>query len=379
MNFYNDFDNCQGSVIDSLKLLLYKRHENIFDRIDFEDDTIYQEPLLYAYITQQDDTWLDAVIYGFERNPKDRIFVVSNKNGIIYIPKVGYFHTEKIAEKLYLEKDNSTFSIKDEKNVEVFFRYEPLYFLDEGIELIKTQHPLFENLFKNISDIVVDVNIDKTYSKHISHFNTALKIIKENNYDYFSLIKKAVKKVMIYEGEPYSFAAIQAHNMVFLNAHDENDEVFFLDHILHEGAHVIFNTLTYDSKIELFTVPFKTNLSAITKDESDHGELYGRFHGMFTQSNINYCMEICVNQNIFSGKQHRELLGRFSSNMSRFKSGVDKFNIPELYKEEGKKWYGFFSMRYNELYDRNEKLINTFDISNQPYVFSYEIFDKTNP
>ncbi len=379
MNFYNDFDNCQGSVIDSLKLLLYKRHENIFDRIDFEDDTIYQEPLLYTYVTQQDDIWLDAIIYGFERNPKDRILVFSNKNGIIYIPKIGYFHTEKVADRLYLEKNNSKFSIKDEKNVEVFFRYEPLYFLDEGIELVKTQHPLFENLFKNTSDTVVEVNIDKTYSKHISHFNTALKIIKENNYDYFSLIKKAVKKVMIYEGEPYSFAAIQAHNMIFLNADDENDEVFFLDHILHEGAHVIFNTLTYDSKMELFTVPFKTNLSVITKDETDHGELYGRFHGMFTQSNINQCMEICINKNSFRGKQHRELLGRFSSNMKRFKSGVEKFNIPELYKDEGEKWYSFFSSRYNELYIRNEKLVNSFDVSNQPYVFSYEIFDKTNP
>ena len=379
MNFYNDFDNCQGSVIDSLKLLLYKRHENIFDRIDFEDDTIYQEPLLYTYVTQQDDIWLDAIIYGFEKNPKDRILVFSNKNGIIYFPKVGYFHTEKIADRLYLEKNNSTFSIKDEKNVEVFFRYEPLYFLDEGIELVKTQHPLFENLFKNTSDIVVEVNIDKTYSKHISHFNTALKIIKENNYDYFSLIKKAVKKVMIYEGEPYSFAAIQAHNMIFLNAHDENDEVFFLDHILHEGAHVIFNTLTYDSKIELFTVPFKTNLSAITKDENDHGELYGRFHGMFTQSNINQCMEICIDRNVFSGKQHRELLGRFSSNMKRFRAGVDRFNIRELYKEDGQKWYDFFFKRYEEIYFRNENLINSFNVSNQPYVFSYEIFDKTNP
>lgn len=379
MNFYNDFDNCQGSVIDSLKLLLYKRHENIFDRIDFEDDTIYQEPLLYTYVTQQDDIWLDAIIYGFERNPKDRILVFSNKNGIIYIPKVGYFHTEKIAEKLYLEKDNNVFSIKDEKNNEVFFRYEPLYFLDEGIELVKTQHPLFENLFKNTSDIVVDVNIDKTYSKHINHFNTALKIIKENNYDYFTLIKKAVKKVMIYKGEPYSFAAIQAHNMVFLNAHDENDEVFFLDHILHEGAHVIFNTLTYNSKMELFTVPFKTNLSVITKDENDHGELYGRFHGMFTQSNINQCMEVCIDRNVFSGKQHRELLGRFSSNMKRFRAGVDRFNIRELYKEDGQKWYDFFFKRYEEIYFRNESLINSFNVSNQPYVFSYEIFDKANP
>ena len=69
--FYNDFDNCQGKVIDSLKMLLYQRHEDIFERLDFDDDEIFLEPLLYSYIMQQDDTWLDSIIYGYEKN---RIF-----------------------------------------------------------------------------------------------------------------------------------------------------------------------------------------------------------------------------------------------------------------------------------------------------------------
>ena len=379
MDFYNDFDTCQGDVIDSLKLLLYKRHENIFDRIDFENDLIYQEPLLYSYITQKDDIWLDSIIYGYEKEPKNKIIVFSNNKGIIYIPNIGYFHTNKKDQKLFLETKNNAFFIKDEQNAEVSFQYEPLLFLDENIELVKTQHPLFENLFKNNFDVVVNVNIDETYEKHIRHFNIALQTIKENNHDYFTLIKKSVKKVMMYEGEPYSFAAIQAHNMIFLNAHDTDDEIFFLDHILHEGAHVIFNILTYNSKTELFTVPFNTNLSIITKDKRDHGELYGRFHGMFTQSNINQCMEACISKNVFKGKQHKELLGRFSSNMKRFKLGIDKFNIPTLYKEEGEKWYSFFFTRHNDIYMRNRNIINSFDVSNQPYVFSYEIFNKTNP
>ncbi len=379
MNFYNNFDNCQEAVIDSLKLLLYQRHENIFDRIDFENDAIYQEPLLFAYITQSNDDWLDSIIYGYEKIPKDKISVFSNNKGIIYIPQIGYFYTDRFSQKLYLEKNNENFIIKDDNNFEVFFKFEPLFFLDENIELIKTQYPLLESLFKNNSETVVDVKIDEIYYKHIEHFNVALEKIKETSNEYFNLIKKAVKKVIIYNGEPYSFAAIQAHNMIFLNANTNDNEIFFLDHILHEGAHVIFNTLTYHSKMDLFTVPFKTQLSTITKDESDHGELYGRFHGMFTQSNINQCMEICIEKNVFEGRQHKELLGRFSSNMKRFKSGIDKFNISGLYQEEGKKWYNFFSKRYNEIYDRKKDLINSYNVSNQPYVFSYEVFDKTNP
>lgn len=72
------------------------------------------------------------------------------------------------------------------------------------------------------------------------------------------------------------------------------------------------------------------------------------------------------------------MLGRFSSNMKRFRSGVKTFDIPWLYKEEGKLWYDFFAKRYKDLYERNKIVIESFDVSNQPYIFSYEIFDKTN-
>ena len=351
--FYNDFDNCQGNVIDSLKMLLYQRHEDIFERLDFDNDNVFLEPLLFSYITQENNDWLDSIIYGYEKNPKQKIIVFTNKNGVIYIPQIGYFYTDQKSTQLLLGKSNEFYLRDINNNNEIPYRFEPIKLLNENIELVKTQHPLFESFFVS-NDIVVDVEIENCYDKHILHFNNALNVIKEYYPGYFSLIKKSVKKVMIYDGHPNSFAAIQAHNMIFINAHDENDEIFFLDHILHEGAHVIFNTLTYHSKIELFTVPFKTILSDITKDDRDHGEIYGRFHGMFTQSNINTCMETCINEKVFHGKQHKELLGRFSSNMKRFRAGIEKFNIPNIYKEEGKLWYEFFTKRYNSLYEKNE-------------------------
>lgn len=378
MDFYNNFNACHEGVIDSLKMLLYQRHEDIFDRLDFEDDSIYQEPLLYAYVTQEDDKWLDSIIYGYEKNKKDRIVIFSNEKGIIYIPKIGYFNTNRKSEELFLEEQDEAHIIRDASSKEIDYIFNPLIFLDEGIELIKTMHPILTGLFLNAQNQIVDVDIDGCYKKHIKHFNNALSVIREHFNQYFTLIKKSVKKILIYDGEPYSFAAIQAHNMIFLNAHDDNDEIFFLDHILHEGAHVIFNTLTYNSKMELFKVPFRTQLSEITKDSSDHGELYGRFHGMFTQSNINPCMEICIDNNIFTGKQHHELLGRFSSNMKRFRSGIEKFNISNLYNEEGELWYNLFTQCYQNLYKRKKELVESFDVSNQPYVFSYEIFKNKN-
>lgn len=377
MDFYKNFDSCQGSVIDSLKMLLYQRHENIFERIDFEDDKIYLEPLLFAYIMQEEDNWLDSIIYGYEKNPKSKIKVFSNNTGIIYIPQIGYFYTQEINKELFLESKNNVFFIVDSEGVGISYSFEPIFFLDENIEIVKCQHPLLKKIFLDAQDEVVDIEIEKTYTKHIDHANKAIQLIRKYFPAYFDLIKKTIKKVMIFDGEPNSFANIHAHNMIFLNAHDENDEVFFLDHILHESAHVVFNTLTYDSKFNLFNYPFDTKFSEITGYD-EHGDLYSRFHGLFTFIIINACLEIVINEKALQGKQNEEVIGRFSLNMKRFKTGINMFNIPNLMTKEGQDWYELFVNTFNEIYERKTNLIESIDVSNQSYVFSYKLLRKIN-
>jgi hypothetical protein len=376
--FYDDFDACLDKTIDSLKLLLYRRHNDIFERLDFDNQEIYQDPLLFAYVTQKDNKWLDCLIYGYEKTAKEKIAVFTNKEGIIYISKIGYFKTNVLESELTLVNIEDKFTLIDSDNNKINYDFEPIFYLKEQIELVKTIHPLQECMFVNNEGKIVNVETNNLFTKHIDHFNNALDIIKKYYSDYFKLLKKNVKKVMMYCGEPYSFASIQCHNMIFLNVNNEDDEIFFLDHILHEGSHVVFNTLTYDTKLDLFTIPFKSPISDFTKNPQDHGEVYGRFHGMFTQSNINICFENCIKNNVFNERQLHELLGRFSSNMKRFNASVEKFNLPHLYKSEGLKWYTFFSSRCDELTERNRKTIYSLDVSNQPYVFSYKVFNKTN-
>lgn len=378
MDFYKNFDSCQGSVIDSLKILLYQRHENIFERIDFEDDRIYLEPLLFAYIMQEEDNWLDSIIYGYEKNPKSKIQVFTNNTGTVYIPQIGYFHTKEIDKELFLESKNNIFSITDNTEREVSHSFEPILFLDEEIEVVKCQHPLLKKLFLDNKDEMIEVEIEKTYAKHIEHANKAISLIKKHFPTYFEVIKKTIKKVMIFDGMPNSFAAIHAHNMIFLNAHDENNEVFFLDHILHESAHVVFNTLTYDSKFNLFNYPFDTKFSEITGDINEHGDLYSRFHGLFTFVIINNCLEMVIDRKALQEKKSEEIIGRFSLNMKRFRTGINMFNIPNLLTEEGEGWYKLFTNTFNQIYDRKNSLINSIDVSNQSYVFSFTLLKEVN-
>lgn len=54
-------------LVENIKLLLFKYDPDIFDRIDFDNDSIYQEPLLFAFFNSDSQN-----IYGFVTLPKYR-------------------------------------------------------------------------------------------------------------------------------------------------------------------------------------------------------------------------------------------------------------------------------------------------------------------
>lgn len=64
--------------------------------------------------------------------------------------------------------------------------------------------------------------------------------------------------------------------------------------------------------------------------------------------------------------------------MKRFRTGIVMFSIPNLLTEEGLVWYDLFANTFNQLYERKNELIDSIDVSNQSYVFSFESLKKTN-
>ena len=201
MNYYEDFDNCLSHVILSLKKLLYSRHEDIFERIDFYDDSIYQEPLLFTYVHQSDDKWIDSIIYGYESKKKEVIEVFSNESGVIYVPKVGYFLTDKISAKIFLHTTNNGGIKLKIDGVDLDYVFEPLIFLKNNIEIVKHHHPLLNLVFTDQGKNVADIRIDNIYKQHIESFNKGMAIIQEHNSEHYSLLKKNLKKVMLFSSE----------------------------------------------------------------------------------------------------------------------------------------------------------------------------------
>jgi hypothetical protein len=379
MNVYEDFDARLGAVIDSIKQLLYSRHEDIFERLDFEEDDIYLEPMLYTYVNQNDDKWLDSIIYGYETKRKAQISVFSNAEGVIYLPRIGYFKTPVLSACLSLHTGEGGITLSSD-GLPVDYTFEPLLFLGNGMEVVKYQHPLLEVVFTEQVPEGTLIAIEGIYEPHLDSLRKGMEIIAENNPENFNILTRNVKKVMLFRAEkPNSFAVMKAHNMIFLNVNTWDTEVFFADHISHEGGHVIFNTLTYESKFEMFTCHHNTAFAEVTGEEREHSSVYLRFHAFFSYYEIMRCIRSCIEHGSLSEKNRREAEGRYVFHAHRFKLALESFEHLDVFKPVGLAWFDFFKAFSLSLQDKYHALEPRYVLNEQPYDFNSSIFEKQNP
>jgi hypothetical protein len=378
MNYYADFDSCQNRVIDSLKKILYTRHNDIFDRVDFYDDAIFQEPLLYTYISQKDNKWLDCIIYAYERTKKEKIEVFSNTRGIVYLPKVGYLKTEVANSAIVMETIGEKINLYV-NGVRIEYIFESLLYCAFGIEVVRDQHPLLEIVFSEQGS-TENVIIENIYYPHLDSLNRGLNLIKETNPQHFELLQRSLKKIMLFTSEKQnSFAVLTAHNMIFLNIHSWDDEVFFVEHISHEGAHSTFFTLTYETKSQLFKCHHNEPIGDFVGEPGKYSSIYLYFHGMFTFIEITKSLSGCLDVPTFSHRQYHDIRGRFIFAMERYKLSIDMFdNISDVLTTAGREWLEIFRAHFHSLEASFKKLYPLYTLINQPYDFNSQIFAQEN-
>ncbi len=383
MDFFSNYNEDHLKVVDVLKTTLYKKDNNIFDKIDFYDDELYKEPLLFSAVNSSDfNLWIESIVLGLSKEENNfSSLKVPLSNGTLYLPSIGYFafkNQKNTIIEFSLVENQYIFKLND---IILEYDFKEIKKTKEGIEFFEFNHPLLKELFINEKGETVNVKIEseECYKKeYIENFNKALLKIESTYKQYYDLIKEYIKKVIFYKGDPNSFATIQAHGIAFFNISHGNSEIFFLDNILHQCAHVFFNTLTF-KKSELFKAPYNSDLSLFTEEKNDKGfQLYNRFHGLFTQTNINICFQNCLNQNLYSGDIYMEFVAKFTSNMTRFSVAINKFNMKGKYKKEGLEWFVFFKNTFNSINNKNKKLLSQYVVSNQPYIFDFDLFKKTN-
>lgn len=365
----------QNEIINTIKLLVYKENPSIFDKVDFDDDNIFLEPLLFTYFNSKKDNlfpaeMLEEILQGyFIEKDEIRIKHSYNKNGVAYIPNFGY----------YKNGENRSF--------------EPIFKIKNiSIELFKQPIKLLENVFRTRTDELInkeEIIIDNLLiEKNINALTNAFKLIKKNSPEQFKLIEENCKKVLLFKTNPEntnSFATINAHGIAFLNVYQDNyNVVFFIDDLAHQTGHIILTTLFHDRK-SIFKTDENLNIGEIIGNK-DYRSFYTLIHALYTYYTTFLCLDACLNSNSFNSLETKEAIGRIGFYLMKCKMDLNNFNkyithhkgIENVLTESGIEIFNTIKKEYANINNKWYPITSKLNYYNQPYNFTFDIFVENN-
>ena len=387
----------KSKLIQNIKILLYKYDSNIFDRLNYENNDIYQEPLLYAYFNSKiKGTNLENILYGYtnENLRPRKLKVKTDTYGRIYLPKIGWFITGEKNKSYSLLKVDSSYSLLSNE-VNQNYVFEPIEIIEgTNIEILKYPVPLLNELYYDVDGNIIHVEIEDITKNQKHHIKNAFNIIKFLASDHYRLIEDITKKVVIFNVDTTlrnSFATLNAQGISFSNAYQEDyNEVFFIDDIAHQTGHLIFNTLIYEVeqflKIHPETVVEKLHLGNNTMETRS---IYIIFHALYTYYSTFICLDAYLDdkKNDYDRKTH-EAMGRMLFYLGKCYQDIvlvenneikDVTSVDDIFTLKGKGIYNEIKNKYSEVYQKWKDRVKNLNMSNQPYNFTFSKFLELNP
>lgn len=351
-------------TLENIQILLYKENSALLEKLNFENDNTFLEPLIFAYFNSKQYNplpkgVLEELMQGyFTKNESLKIEHSYNKNGIAYIPNIGYF--KKGQPELF----------------------EPILEIEE-LEVVKELHPLMHRyLFESYKTVTTNANPDyeTTWHDHVETLEKALKLMKEFLPAYFKEFQLVNKKIFLHSNtKVINFTSLETLGMLFFYTKPQSATLmYFIEELIHQGAHNILYHITFDKK-DFFKIDAPNIIMRdLTKKEWDYRDVYGAFHGVYTVYKRLECYDILLHKNILKGKDKHELLGRMADQFPRFRSGVELLNFDEVFTEKGKAFYLELDKKGIDIMNKYSKLKNEFDLSKRDLDFRYEHFCKYN-
>ncbi|MCL9804905.1 hypothetical protein NAT51_05200 [Flavobacterium amniphilum] len=381
-----------SKIILNFKILLYKQNERVFEILDFENNLIYNEPTLSSFFNTEVNECqsIESILYGYSKG-NIQIELFTDEFGRVYLPNVGWFLTTFQNESLIFDKQTFTLK-KGDTNINFDFE-KPALIENTKIEIYKYSLPLLKQCYINVKKEQINVEIEDITKRHLKNLTKAYHIIKENIPTQFELIEKYAPKCVIFNVDTYqrnSFASNKALGVGFYNAYQEDyDEVFFVDDIAHQTGHAIFNSMIYEDS-RFFKVDKNFTLETLTMPDGSLTEkrsLLVLFHALYTYYSSFLCLDSCLENNVFNTRQKHEALGRIAFYINKCCRDLLLFDNPihldtkanQYFTEEGIIIYNELKNKWKEMHQKWFEKVKNFDLSNQPYNFTFSEFIELNP
>lgn len=349
---------------NTIKTLLFQLNPALLKKLNFNDDEVFLEPLLFAYFNSTKDKLfppelLEEILQGYFTEEKPLILKNSyNKNDVAYIPKVGYFKKGK-------EKP-----------------FEPI--LKNGdFEIVKEIHPVLERYFtESYRGDILNPNPkhQSVWRDNHKELFQAIDIIKEHLPEFYEQLAFANRKIYLHDNPKIiNFVSVETLGMLYFYVIGNNNLVYFIEELIHQGAHNYLYYMLHD-KGKYFKIDVENSVMRdFTQKPWDYRTIYGAFHGLYTVTKRVQCFDKLLAQNVFQDEQKHELLGRLTDQISRFRTGLELLDQDVVFTEKGKRFYNELDSSCEAILRKYSTLKDTFDLSNRDLDFRYTDFCQLNP
>ncbi len=372
----------QQELSDMIRVAFYKENPSLFQKLTYENDNIFLEPTLFHYFSIDkgyiNRVSLEQATYGYLQKELivSPIGLYSDRFGMVNLPNIGYLKIEPNTKVILnnIENDNAFIShdghtfikypiIKNNfiKQTRIRLCFHPTDLLTERfntsfVESVQDTALKFQNVIDNSFDIFHDISSD-----------------------FIEMIKLTSRELVVFNSaSQYSLAALTYYGVGFLNVVDLNrTEVFFVDDIAHQCGHVLYHALTLHSENYL-RISKETPLKEFTNISGESRTVYGTFHGLFTYTTIIYILDKCLDNHIFKNIEKHEAIGRLGFYMEKFQKDLVHMNDNRILTSQGFEFYEMFLNGYNNIKKKYSSVLPSLDYSNQPYLFSYDLFQTKN-
>jgi hypothetical protein len=388
-NLYPLMEKGQEYLAEKIKLLVCHAESELFERLDFNDDSIFLEPFLFSYFTRKvkSPIGLHQLLFGYIEPLRryDSIDVHADEAGIIYLPNIGYFYTDLRNENAALHYDRGTdqFQIKKNNNL-VAFRFDPpLMIAGTSIEVYKHHHPFFHPYFaewneetKDFENFGAPVEITRTTEQHLDNLTQTFALLKRFSPEQIDQYAASTRRIVLFNNSKIrNFAVRDMHGMAFINGNSDDTVIYFLEEVIHQCSHNFFNAVTANLS-DHFRIDAETPLKKYSHDEGEFRSIYSAHHGLYTVATRMACFDNCIDG--LDGAELLEVVGRFADLRMRFRNGLDKLDYEEVFTPLGHHVYIMLDEFCSQIFDKRHYLIYKFDYTYQNAGFNFQKFAQLN-
>lgn len=375
-------------------LVLKKRAQKITTQqfgIDILEEGFYEQPLLLAYLNQYQYAQhipFSNLYFGFQSR-ESNIFkeVLTNSDGILYLPNLGYYFTNLPNTCLFVKRENDEIILNDDDDTSVNYDFLPIYYLpDTDIEVALYSDPILKVITERDKYAEAKQLCLKSFTE-IEQCNLiilhALQFIQE--HDQFSLESVIINLQQIFimdAAYSHNFSAVEYSGAIFLSPPKDVTLIWYVDSLIHETSHINLN-LALLKMNEYFAIdPFELKFSSPFRKGGNKRGLYHVVHALFVITNLALFYQKALCTLAKNDDSYWEILGRLLLNIRLLNLGIKTIDKEELYQNKGLILLSYFKKSLNTLQTKNSHLLTTYQIpmngKNVEHIFSLNDFKMAN-